>query len=395
MAEDDHHDSGWYYKKTSSGKIQQWKIVLKQEHNLTFYYTIHGKYEGKMIQSANTIIKPRKTGSLTIWEKGLEDIRSKINKKVKDGFIKNLNIILNDEVKVLIKAQKYKKYEDQRKKIKFPCYLQPKLDGHNCVCHVVTLEDTVTVRLLTRNGEEIRYLDHIRNDILNSMLLKPELKDFNTDFYLNGELYDHGLHISDIYHLVSKKKNATEAEIEDMLKIKFYVFDCFDLNYMNMEYKDRYKLLKTVFDLSPDLEYVKLIENKIINSHSEIDELLEFYVSTGYEGVMIKNYDSVYKLDKRISDSLKFKPYSDEEFEIIGFKEGKGKMKGAIVFICKTKEGKSFSVVLKGPIEYKKNLLKEGDKLIGKLLKVKYLRKSKDGIPQEPVGNSIRDFKLS
>ena len=46
-------------------------------------------------------------------------------------------------------------------------------------------------------------------------------------------------------------------------------------------------------------------------------------------------------------------------------------------------------------LKEKETMLKRGDELIGLLLKVKYIRLSPTGVPQEPVGLSLRDKNLN
>jgi ATP-dependent DNA ligase len=56
---------------------------------------------------------------------------------------------------------------------------------------------------------------------------------------------------------------------------------------------------------------------------------------------------------------LKYKPLFDEEFEIVDYKSGdKGKEIGAIIFVLKTKDDKTFNAVPNMPYEERYSLYK-------------------------------------
>ena len=84
----------------------------------------------------------------------------------------------------------------------------------------------------------------------------------------------------------------------------------------------------------------------------------------GYEGVMIKKLagykptktdlkQAEYKQDKG-TNILKFKSFFDEEGEVIGVHDSKGREKGAAVLEDKDNKGHTFSVRMKGEIDDRK-----------------------------------------
>jgi hypothetical protein len=60
------------------------------------------------------------------------------------------------------------------------------------------------------------------------------------------------------------------------------------------------------------------------------------------------------------------------------------------MFICETQEGRKFSVVMKGTMQYRKFLLANIRDYLGKTIKVKFFSKTKDNIPTFPVGLCFR-----
>ena len=97
-------------------------------------------------------------------------------------------------------------YEKKKKEIKFPCFVQPKLDGVRCVA--------VKGELFSRYGNVFPTLSHIKKDLLK-----------NTDnLLLDGELFTDDIYFEKIVGFV-KKKNKTPEEEERSLRIYLNVFD--------------------------------------------------------------------------------------------------------------------------------------------------------------------------
>jgi DNA ligase-1 len=116
-------------------------------------------------------------------------------------------------------------------------------------------------------------------------------------------------------------------------------------------------------------------------------------VRAEYEGTIIRNAEGLYRCDYRSADLQKYKDFIDEEFEIIGGKEGIGKDEGAVTFICLTEEGKPFDCRPRGTYEQRQEWWKKLGSLLGKKLTVRYQTRSDDNIPIFPVGIAIRDYE--
>jgi len=80
-------------------------------------------------------------------------------------------------------------YNNKKSEIKFPCFVQPKLDGVRCV--------VVDNKLYSRNGNRFPVLPHIED----------ELKLNNRDnLILDGELFTDDINFEKIVGLVKKFK---------------------------------------------------------------------------------------------------------------------------------------------------------------------------------------------
>jgi len=132
---------------------------------------------------------------------------------------------------------------------------------------------------------------------------------------------------------------------------------------------------------------VKLVCTVECKNEKDVSYHHENMVTEGYEGSMIRNKSGVYKWKFRSYDLLKLKDFQDDEFKIINYtfeKDTTGGDNNLIVWICKTKEGKTFNVQSKGTREERQELYKQATKYIGCNLWVQYFGVTSDGVPRFP-----------
>lgn len=170
------------------------------------------------------------------------------------------------------------------------------------------------------------------------------------------------------------------------------MYDLYDINKKELPFNERWSsLLKIIPDKT---RFIKVCEFKIVNNISELNKTHSDYVERGYEGLIIRKPDGKYEPDHRSSGLLKFKSFTDDEFEITDYKEGKGNDKGTVIFTCKTKDdNKFFEVRPRGTREERKKMFLDAESYIGKYLTVKYFELTDDGIPRFPVGLAVRDYE--
>lgn len=263
-------------------------------------------------------------------------------------------------------------FNQKKKEIKYPCFVQPKLDGVRCV--------TVGDELFSRNGNPFPTLNHI----------KEELKLNTENLILDGELYTDDINFEKIVGLVKKTKKTPEEE-KNSLKIYLNVFDYID---SNLPFNQRLNNLNKFFEKNKSLKYIKQVKTEECQNEQNVMEFLDKYTKEGYEGVIIRNKEGKYAENARSNHLQKLKKFIDEEFEIIDYTTPEqGKEVGCVVWICKTKEGKKFNVRPLGSYEERKKQYKNGKKYIGKMLTVKYQELTNDHIPRFPVGITIRDYE--
>ena len=240
------------------------------------------------------------------------------------------------------------KWEDRKKYISAPFYVQPKLDG---------------VRLLvsnkgcfSRTGKPVKGVDHLS-------------KGLKEGEWLDGECYDPDMSFEDI----------TSAFKTNPMSLKFYVFDYFDMNRPDLPFTERMKKVT--------------VETKLVHNESAVKKYHDTFVEQGHEGVMIRDAKSTYEVGKRSNYLLKYKEFQTEEYEIVGAKTGHGRDANAVVWMCKTQDGQEFTVRPEGTIAQREEHYKNHKNYIGKMLTVRFQNLTALGVPRFPIGVCIRDYE--
>lgn len=372
------------YKLDNKGKIRQWSI--KVDYNDDWYYEqTHGTQGGKMQTTSTTIEYGKNEGKANETSPEEQCILEANALWTKQRDRKGYTETIPTEKP--FGPMLAKSYDKDGKHIVFPCAVQPKLDGLRCIAKVNG--DKVT--LWSRQNKQFKVLEHLEKELI----LLP-------DGIYDGELYIHGVEFQKI---VSGIKRDEPNELTPL--IEYHIYDIIN----DKPYIERQTTLHSIFSnpLLKKFDEQKLAEctpkrfNKLIEvesiicrSKEELPELHAKFVKDGYEGIMLRNTKGLYKISGRSSDLQKYKLFLDEEFEIIGAKENKGKLEGTCVFTCKTKEGGIFDVMPEGSEEQRAEYWErwlDSDIVEGNLLTVKFFEwtTTKPPVPRFPIGKTIRN----
>jgi DNA ligase-1 len=377
-------DFGELYKITSAKKLYVWHIEVLEENKTVFEISSHGEENGKVVTHRKEITIAK--GKKTLLEQALQDAKRKYtNKMEKEGYIHDKKK-LTDGSHVIVRPMlahtfAVESLKKRGKTITFPCYIQPKLDGIRCISY---LKDGHVV-MESRKGVAFNYMDNIRNDIGKILKKKPDL-------YLDGEIYTHNLPFEVISGLVRLKDKITDSQKLSMNKLQYSVYDCINITNLDVGFKDRNIILTSLLGTAKKHKHKNVIPvlTQLITTPEEVRKKHDEFVEQGFEGLMLRNINSKYEIDKRSKDLQKFKDFKEEEFKITGYHQGTGNDNGCIVWECETKEKKKFSAEPIGTREHRRQLFKDGDSYIGNLLTVKFFSYTKDGIPRFPKGKDVR-----
>lgn len=418
------------YKRRKDGKLQKWKtwtegdILIKQD------YIVGGKEKEPTRTKCKAVNVGKKNEKSAVqhchdkaertWismldkgyspdpsdKKGMNLYEKVMSEKEKAG---GINIGIMEKAKTApeiygeIPRSPQKKYPPmlankwtvRKSAIDFKkgAYVQPKADGIRAIAYFD--RNTRKVKLISRTGKEFKHFSHIKQELL-------PLFNTHQDLVLDGELYVHelnhekGLDIdkSQRWKFIQSVCNmGRKVAHSEEIKISYYIFDVYDLD-LNQE--QRFNLLNYLIE-GKIWDYIVLIPAVLIFDESDVSKYHNKWVNEGYEGIMVRGKKAMYLPGptKRSEQLLKYKEFDENEFEIVGAKEGEGTEKGAVIWICETPEGKTFSCRPQGTQKERQELWKNHKKYIGGTLTVVYQGKDPaTGKPRFPTGKTLNRWNI-
>ena len=187
--------------------------------------------------------------------------------------------------------------------IKYPCIVQPKIDG---------------VRALNINGTLTgRSLDPFKGFGITEYWSKPEFR------YLDGEM-TLGPNPASPDRLCSLTTGAMNAfkGVTEMPTLFWHVFDW--LAEPNLPYRDRYGKLKAYVE-KLNHPRVRLVPMYEVHGPNELNHFIDKFFTDGYEGAIIRNPDAPVKEgrpSKVKQELVRVKPWADTEMLVTGVTEG-------------------------------------------------------------------------
>jgi ATP-dependent DNA ligase len=385
------------YGTEKNGKVKMWKahVLHDKLKNIAQAVIEFGQIDGKHQIITRDYDKGKNIGkkneTTSVQQCILETRRKWLDKKEKESYseekseekgVENVEEKKDEkkEEKIFpMLAHVYEPVTSKKKKndISYPCYVQPKLDGLRCVVYQ------------NLNGE-IRFQSRTGAYFDGMMHLIPSLVGFfkkNPSLVLDGELYTDRdvMPFEELAGLIKKKK-LTETDYERLTNVIYHVYDIVD---ETIPFSERYDRLEKLFD--EHVNFVNLVDTYEIETKDQFRAFFSRFVQDGYEGIMLRNKDGMYRCNYRSHDLQKYKEFIESEYEITGFKEGDGRDKGTVIWLCKNSDGNEFSVRPRGTVEFRRECFTNGSSYIGKKLTVIYQELSEMGIPRFPVGKAIRE----
>jgi DNA ligase 1 len=368
------------YKRSETGAVITWDIWTEDNVICTRY----GQDNGAMQESRREVYDGTNVGRSNergpVEQAEFEAAALWRTKQEKGMYTTDISKI-DSEIKIMfhggIKPMKCMKYGD--KLPKYPCYIQPKINGIRCIA---VKDNTGTVKLYFSGGKEITTMEHIVKELEKVMPIYT---------IWDGELYTHGLELNEINGIVKANINMHSEDTRQY--INFNVFDMIpDYNCISSwseKFRDRFKPLALY---NKDVESVRIVHTILVESKEDADRHYVRFVKKGYEGMIYRSANGPYE-QKRSKWILKRKDFKDDEFLIIGCKYGKGKLEGLIVSFRCSCDGGEFDAPINGSYEYLAELTDDYRLWEGKFATVRYLELSEYGIPQIPKCIGIRESR--
>lgn len=362
------------YKRTSTGKIQEWEIEIEGAK----YRTIAGQQGGKKVTSTWTTCLGKNLGranATTAEEQALAEATAKRRIKLEHEYREDLAEIDNLDFLTPMLAEDY----DAEESLVYPVFIQPKLDGIRCIA--------TEKGLFSRKGKPIVVCPHIQE------ITQKIFKDYGVE--LDGELYN-PVFKDDFDSLASivRQLKPTEADFEKSKALMHY--HVYDIRDKTKVFSERSKLLAKIV-AKIDKPYFVFVETHEITNKSSLDSYFKKWRKDGYEGQMIRT-DSVYEF-KRTTALLKRKDTMTDEFDAVDVLEGKGNRSGmAGKIVVKLHKPTTNGVTTceanpKGTFEFYKKLLKDKKLVIGKKVTVEFQGYTPKGSLRFPRALTIRDYE--
>lgn len=361
------------FGKSKNNKIKVWEGDVEVHDNGTASTVVHYGYLDGAKQEARKHVKSGKnlgkSNATTAVEQAWLNLESMANKKRDEGY--NENVENCNSVLLPMLAQSYNEHPHR---LRFPAYIQPKLNGVRCLAEVVA---PGVVTYTSRKGKKFETLYSFSDTIL---------KHCPVSTILDGEIYNHNLTLNQIVSRIKRVIGSRDDIQED--PVKFHVYD---MAAPGVIWTERFETLKAWFGDSE--QDVFLVETELVHNADEIKEFHSKKIEEGYEGSMLRNIDGDYEANARSYNLMKNKDFLEAEFEIIGGYEGEGKEEGQVIFRCKTADGSEFSVRPKGTASIRRAWFNDLDNIVGKQLSVRFQEWTEFKVPFHARGIEIRDYE--
>ena len=265
-------------------------------------------------------------------------------------------------------------------------YASRKIDGLRCLIYMGDDGELHTASRGAMNYDAAMY------EILSHPTLIKLFQE-NEGLILDGECYKHGESLQRLNSVARTQKTAVDYGV-----LQFYWYDIVDVN---STFEERFAFMRDIQDqlnltFDPEKEFedgelrIQFVPQIIVNGYDNMLKLHNDYVAEGWEGLVVRDPDKVYRPNGRTNDMIKVKMYQSKEFLVVGYELG---LRGNedMVFLLDTDEGKSFKAKPHGDKKQKDWYVENFDsECLNHYATVKYFYMSDDNIPLQPSVSNIR-----
>lgn len=438
------------YKIDSQGVTRVWRAWTTLNEDGTAVENNESGIEGGTLSGIPvTVLAGKNIGKkneTTALQQANSRIQSKYTKKLREGYVENLEEFTQQGV---MKAHEWKVSKHRMSQIALQ---QPKLDGIRCKA--------------IKRGDDFKLMSKSNKEFKDFLYNLPWANYFNhnlVDSEVDGEMYIHGLELNEIASLVMSYKYTTEELLEfcedtdEGLKINLKQKEILDQVWQGnfsptpeVEEKEP-GVFKNTNRLHPDHGAIEVGKNKgwifpgvtiedvetvgttqlefwafdvpdaetmaeernftlarewqtsdaedhgiiaVVAEEFNIDDIAEVnavHVSNGFEGTMVRLPSGLYAFGERTAALQKYKDFQDAEWEITGYELDR---EGNPTFTFVSDAGIEFSSRPTGNRAWRQKLLNDIDTVIGKKATIRYQMLYQDSLcPQFGRVIAIRDYE--
>ena len=403
------NEKSWYLvSRDTKGKIRVATVnyeLINPKDKQTRYFVIHrtsGLLGGKRIAQPDKTVE-RGKATRNLWEQVMLEAKHLVKEKLDKGYrevdkdpeeytLAELEQVLG----VIVTGQNgvpkpmLAKQADEVTNTNIfnkEWFASRKIDGLRCLIYMGEDGELHTASRGAMNYDAAMY----------EILSHPDLiKVFeeNPGLIMDGECYHHGWTLQQLNSIARTQKTAVDYSV-----LQFYWYDIVDTN---STFDERWAFMQDIrdqLDLKFDPEKVfndeelriQFVPQLITSSWNAMMDLHNEYVSEGWEGLVIRDPDKVYRPNGRTNDMIKIKVYKDDCFKVVGIEGG---LRGSedMVFIMEMKDGRTFKAKPFGDRAQKEEYWENfEDKYKGHIGECKFFYYSDDGIPLQPAFKAFRD----
>jgi DNA ligase 1 len=265
-------------------------------------------------------------------------------------------------------------------------------------------------------------LDGFRCVFKNGLMLSNSLKELpckqlqtrfehmkrlskETGLIYDGEIFSPEMTFQKISHFCMTQ-DLEEEKLPDSLC--FNMFDLVDMNNPGLTAIQRYELYKELKQ-----PFVKIIEQRLITTPAEAENMFNEALSNNFEGLMLKNPTGKYKYNRvttKSGDGFKLKPYRTYDMLIIGIEQATvvdpeaeitknelghsrtSKKKGdripieqASAYVVQMDDGRTLKATIAETHEQKQYIWTHQSEFIGKHVEVRAMEVGAKDVPRHPT----------
>lgn len=398
--------TNYLISRDTKGKIRiailSYELIKEEDNRYFVIHRISGQLHGKRTQQPDIIVD-RGKATRSLWDQVDLQINHLVKEKKDKGCREvekdpeeytesELNNILGttvtsqDGVPKPMLAKQVDKVTNTKIFDK-EWYASRKIDGLRALIYMGEDGELHTASRGAMNYDAAMY------EILSNPILIEIFKE-NKGLIMDGEAYHHGFSLQQLNSIARTQKTAVDYGV-----LQFYWYDIVDTNstfderwaYMQ-DIKDKYNLS---FDperiFKRDELRIQFVPQQLISGYDNMLKLHNQFVEEGWEGLVIRDPDVVYRPNGRTNDMIKIKVYKSEDFLVTGYELG---LRGSedMVFICETADGKEFKAKPLGDRLQKEEYVENFDSLYkGHVGECKFFYYSDDGVPLQPCFKAFRD----
>lgn len=390
------------YQNNSSGGVKVWTIQVINNGTSSRILSTAGQQGGKMREDIVDVSVGK--GKETHFTQAVKDAESKINAKIRKGYVTDITKIQSSGVLGTAKrlapmlAKKYDPNEKQSDSKNLANWglvgkeiaVQRKKDGNRA--NIKVTKDSVEMSFRSGDLIPMNGLEHIADSALKTFqrIYKYVNEKYGvTEYVLDGELFTKAVSFNKANGIYKKAVKDAEG-LAVCAETNFHLYDVM----LQVGYETRYKIIQN-WKGAANIHVEEAIF--ITASEKEINNYLEQFLEEGEEGLMIRTLGVPYE-HKRSASLLKCKLFEDKEFVCVGFEED---VRGgfAATVVCKMdvvtydKDGKLVDVIKPGLCfsrEEAKEMWNNQSKYIGKKVTVEFFGRSEYKVPRFPKAKAFR-----